>query len=349
MKKTINKNINVEKLGIILEPTSNLFERRAVLNPACYQEGEFVHLFYRAIDDHNDSTIGYAKLKGPTKVVERRKIPFIPRAYDYERRGVEDPRIVKIGKTFYLTYVAHDGKNALTAYATSRDLKTFKKRGIISPLVTYDFAASLFRQEMLKDRYFMFETYYKELAGKDVLLWFKDLFLFPKKINGKFAMLARILPDMQIVFFKSFDELKERGFWKRYLKKLSSKVVLENKYWFESRNIGGGAPPIYTEEGWLIIFHTVEELNKARVYHASAALLDKNNPLKVIGRLNKPLFSPEEKWEKEGFVSNVVFPTGTAIFGKDLYIYYGASDDKIAVAKVNLNELIKKLKATPEK
>ena len=349
MRKTTDKAIDIEKLGIVLEPTSNLFERRAVLNPACYQDGEFVHMFYRAIDDHNDSTIGYAKLKGPTKVVERRNIPFISRSYDYESRGVEDPRIVKIGKTFYITYVAHDGKNALTAYATSHNLRTFKKRGIISPLVTYDFAASLFRQERLKDRYFMFQAYYEELAGKDVLLWFKDLFLFPRKINGKFAMLARILPDIQIVFFENFKELKERSFWKRYLKKLSSKVVLENKYWFESRNIGGGAPPIYTEEGWLTIFHTVEELNKARIYHASAALLDKNNPLKVIGRLNKPLFSPEEAWEKEGFVNDVVFPTGTAIFGKDLYIYYGASDDKIAVAKVNFNELIKNLKATPEK
>ena len=132
-------------------------------------------------------------------------------------------------------------------------------------------------------------------------------------------------------------------------------MVLENKYWFESRNIGGGAPPIYTKDGWLIIFHTVEELNKARIYHASAALLDKRNPFKVIGRLSMPLFSPEESWEKErfegleGLVNSVVFPTGTAVFGKDLYIYYGASDSKIAVAKVNLNELLKKLKNTPQK
>jgi predicted GH43/DUF377 family glycosyl hydrolase len=152
-----------------------------------------------------------------------------------------------------------------------------------------------------------------------------------------------------MVFFKSFEELKERKFWKNYLKQLYKNVVLENKYWFESRNIGGGAPPIYTKDGWLIIFHTVEELNKVRIYHASAALLDKRNPFKVIGRLNVPLFSPEESWEKEGFVNNVVFPTGTAVFKKDLYIYYGASDDKIAVAKVNLNELLKKLKNTPQK
>lgn len=341
--------LNLKKIGVVLEPTKRLFERKAVLNPACYQDGEFVHLFYRAIDDNNDSTIGYAKLKGPTKVVERNKIPLIPRTYDYERRGVEDPRIVKIEGTFYLTYVAHDGKNAITACATSNDLKTFTKRGIISPLVTYKTAASLFTRERLKDRYFMFEAYYEDLAGEDVLLWFKDMFLFPKKFGDKFAMLLRILPDIQMIFFKNLSDLRDRSFWRNYLKKLSRNVVLENKYWFESRNIGGGAPPVYTKDGWLVIFHAVEELNRARIYHASAALLDLNNPFKVIGRLNTPLFSPEESWETEGFVNNVVFPTGTAVFGKDLYIYYGASDDKIAVAKVNLNKLVNKLKNTPQK
>ena len=342
-------SVGLKKLGVILKSTDRFFEKKAVLNPACYQEGEFVHIFYRAIDDDDNSTIGYAKLKGPTEVVERKEIPIIPRTYDYERKGVEDPRITKLGKIFYLTYIAHDGKNALTAYATSHDLKTWRKRGIISPLITYRAATSLFKKEGLKDRYLMFETFYEELSGKDVLLWFKDVFFFPKKIKGKFAMLIRILPDIQIVFFKSFKELKERGFWKNYLKELYKNVVLENKYWFESRNIGGGAPPIYTKDGWLVIFHTVEELNKARVYHASAALLDKRNPFKIIGRLSMPLFSPEEIWEKKGFVDNVVFPTGTAVFGKDLYIYYGAADDKIAVAKVNLNRLINKLKNTPQK
>ncbi len=347
--------LDVEKLGIILKPTNKPFEKKAVLNPGIYQEGEFVHIFYRAIDEENKSAIGYAKLKGPTEVVERKEAPLILRDFEYEKKGVEDPRVTKMGKTFYMTYVAHDGKNALTAYATSNDLKTWKKKGIISPLLTYKSATSMFKREKLKDRYMMFETFYEEMSGEDVLLWFKDMFLFPKKIRGKLAMLIRILPDIQIVFFKDFEELKERHFWKKYLRELLHYVVLENKYWFESRNIGGGAPPIYTKDGWLVIFHTVEELNKARIYHASAALLDRENPFRVIGRLNMPLFSPEEKWEKEkfegleGLVNSVVFPTGTAVFGKDLYIYYGASDRQIAVAKVNLKDLLSKLKNTPQK
>ena len=106
------------------------------------------------------------------------------------------------------------------------------------------------------------------------------------------------------------------------------------------------APPIEVPEGWLIIYHAVEELNRARIYHAAAALLDKKNPAKVIGRLSYPLFSPKTAWETRGYVKNVVFPTGTAQFGKYLYIYYGAADSSIAVARVPLRQLIKELLRT---
>ena len=89
-----------------------------------------------------------------------------------------------------------------------------------------------------------------------------------------------------------------------------------------------------------MIYHAVDDMNQGRTYRAGAALLDKKDPTKVIGHLHEPLFSPEEKWEKKGVVGNVVFPTGTALFGKRLYIYYGAADKYIAVASVNLRELV---------
>ncbi len=340
--------VKVQKLGIVLAPTENKFEVRSVLNPAVYQDGNFVHLFYRAIDKKMNSTIGYAKLKGPTKVVERWDRPIIENKYVYEKKGVEDPRIVKIGDTFYMTYVAHDGKNALFCYATSTDLKNWERKGIISPKIHYEAIGHMFSPQKLKDRYFMFESFYQEYAGKDVYLWEKDAFLFPKKFKNQYALVHRILPDIQIIFFKNFKELQSNEFWKKYLKNLPKNVLLENKFWFESRNIGGGAPPIETKDGWLLIYHAVEELNRARVYHAAAALLDKKNPLKVIGRLPYPLFSPDLNWEKSGFVSNVTFPTGTAIFGKDLYVYYGAADKFIAVAKIELNELLKELKSSKQ-
>lgn len=335
--------LRVKKHGIILRPTKNEFETKAVLNPAVYKDGNHVHIFYRAINTKKESSIGYAKLQGPLKVIERLKRPFMDREYEYEKKGIEDPRVVKLGKTFYMTYVAHDGKNAITAYATSKNFKDFKKHGVISPKISYHTAEKLFRQSRLKDAYYFFSSYYQDQAGKDVLLWEKDIFLFPKKIDGKFALVHRILPDIQIVFFRSFKELNT-GFWKKEIRHLSKDVLLEGSHWYETRNIGGGCPPIETKYGWVFIFHTVEEINQGRVYHASAALLDKKDPRKVIARLHEPLFSPTEKWEKQGFISNVVFPTGTALFGRTLYIYYGAADKYIAVASVDIDDLTHTMK-----
>lgn len=335
--------LKVKKLGIVLAPTKLPFESQGVLNPACFQEGKSIHLFYRAIDKYGRSSIGYAKLKNPTTVLERWVKPIISRKYAYEKKGVEDPRIVKIGNTFYLTYVAHDGKNALTAYASGRSMFDLKKRGLLSPRITYHGAEKIFRREHLKDSYLLFASFYEEMAGQDVFIWHKDVILFPKKINGRFAFIHRVLPDIQIAFFKNFKELRS-DFWKNQFKNLPKNVILQNKHWFESRNIGGGAPPIETKEGWLLILHTVEETNQKKVYHASAALLDKNNPRKVIGKLHEPLFSPTKSWERAGVTSNVVFPTGTALFGDTLYIYYGAADKYIAAASVSLKELLAEIK-----
>ncbi|MBU3942344.1 MAG: hypothetical protein KKF74_05515, partial [Nanoarchaeota archaeon] len=332
----------VKKEGVILESTELEFENQAVLNPAVVQQGNTLHMFYRAVRQGNYSSIGYCKLEGPLTVVERKKTPVLFSEFDYEKQGVEDPRIVFLDGVYYLFYSAFDGKNVLTAYATSKDLKQWKKQGTISPKMTYDEAEDIFRSSKLKERYFFFESYYKDIVGKDVLLWEKDVFILPKKINNKFALIHRILPDIQIMYFDDFKDLT-LDYWKKYLQKLGDFIVLEPKHGYESRNIGGGAPVIETDKGWLMIYHSVEDSNNGKIYHASAALLDKKDPCKVIGHLNKPLFSPTEGYEKLGDVNNVVFPTGTAIFEGKLYIYYGAADKRIAVASVNLNNLLDEL------
>lgn len=329
------------KKKIILKPTKLKFENKGVFNPACIRKGKNVHMFYRALDKNNRSTIGYCKLDGPLKIVERSKKSFLVPESDYEH-NLEDPRIVCINGIYHLIYVAYDGKNVHIAYATSKDLKKFKKRGIISPKITYDEAEDIFRGCRLKDRYFLFESYYKDIVGKDVLLWDKDAILFPKKINGKFALIHRILPDIQIIYFKRFKDLT-LSFWKKHFKNLSNFVVLESKYWFETRNIGGGCPPIETDKGWLLIYHAVDDMDVGKTYRAGVALLDKKDPRKVLRHSREPLFSPEEIWEKKGNVDNVVFPTGAVVFGEKLYIYYGAADKRIAVASLNLNELLDEL------
>ncbi|MHA1915840.1 MAG: glycoside hydrolase family 130 protein [Promethearchaeota archaeon] len=335
----------VRREGVLLEATENEFENQAVLNPTVVQQGDTLHLFYRAVKEGNYSSIGYCRLEGPMKIVERKNSPILFPEYDYEMHGTEDPRIVFLDGTYFMFYTAYDGKNALIAYATSKDLKTWEKHGIISAKMRYDEAGSFFHFSKLKEKYDFFVSYYKDVVAEDVLLWEKDSFIFPKKFNNKFALFHRVLPDIQLVCFDDFKDLTI-DFWRDYLKKLGDHVVLEPKFGFESRNIGAGAPLIETERGWLMLYHSVEDSNKGKVYHASVALLDKENPFKVIGRLKEPLFSPTEDYEKVGDVNNVVFPTGTALFGDRLYIYYGAADKRIAAVSVNLYKLIHELMAS---
>jgi beta-1,2-mannobiose phosphorylase / 1,2-beta-oligomannan phosphorylase len=349
LKNKKQNMIKVKKHGIILKPTKHPFESKCVFNPGIYQEGDNVHILYRALDDNYMSSFGYAKLKGPTKVLERWKEPFMKAKYAYEKKGIEDPRITKIGETFYVVYVAHDGKNALAAYLYGKDLFKLKHGGIISPTMSYRKASKLFQFSKLKDDYYFFSSFYEKYAGKNVMIWEKDAMFFPEKIRGKYALLHRVLPDIQISRADTFRMYKDKDFWHNQIHHIGKHVVMEGRQGWEARHIGAGAPPIKTKKGWLIIYHGVEPRNEGRVYHAGAALLDLRDPKKTVGRLPYPLFSPEEKYEREGHVNDVVFPTGTAIFKDRLYIYYGTSDTYVAVASVNLNNLIKELLLHPEK
>lgn len=339
-------DVPVQKEGILLAPRDLSFEREAVLNPSCLQEGNTTHVYYRAVQKGNISSIGYAKLEGPLQVVERADTPLLVPEYPYEKHGMEDPRVVIIDGLAYLTYTAYDGANARIAYAISSDLKTFEKQGVISAEMTYDEAEDLFRGSVQKETYRVFESYFKDIVDPRVLLWEKDAFLFPKKFGGRFALVHRVLPDMQIVYFDDFAELTSRAFWESYLRRLSDHVLLEAECWYETRSIGGGCPPIETEEGWLLIYHAVQDSHEGKTYHAAAALLDKQNPQKVLGRLSHPLFSPTESWEREGIVDRVVFPTGATVFDGRLYIYYGAADTHVAVASVDLAQLLNVLKSS---
>src|SRR5947207_524227 len=107
----------VKKEGVILNKTSFDFENEGVLNPAVIYDGGFIHLFYRAIALGNYSSIGYCRLSDPLTIEKRFEIPLLSPEFDYEIHGVEDPRIVKIGDLFYMTYTAYDGINALGALA----------------------------------------------------------------------------------------------------------------------------------------------------------------------------------------------------------------------------------------
>jgi predicted GH43/DUF377 family glycosyl hydrolase len=335
--------INLIKEGIILSKTDIEFENGAVLNPAVIRVGDSVHIFYRAVKEGNYSSIGYCRLDGPLTLMERWDKPIMVPEFEYESKGVEDARIVKIDDLYYLTYTAYDGVNARGALATSKDLIHFEKQGIIVPNITYsEFVQMAQSLKVNKNYYQNHKFYYKKSDPlKKTILWDKNVILFPRRINGNLVFLHRIRPGIQIVSIKEINELTKE-FWIEYFSCFTKHIVFDPIYEHESSYIGGGCPPIETPEGWLLIYHGVEDEN-GPVYRACAALLDLDDPSKILARLPYPLFSPEYEWELYGDVNNVVFPTGTAVFGGTLFIYYGAADKEIAVARINLSELIAEL------
>ena len=335
--------INVNKLGILINKTDNIFENEGVLNPAVIKVENTIHLFYRAVTKDNYSTIGYCKLSSPMVVEQRSTVPILVPEFDYESQGLEDPRIVLIEGVYYLSYTAYNGVNALGALATSTDLVHWEKKGIIVPKITYDeFKHFTESKGTIHEKYIRFNDYQKSHDKQDrkIFLWDKNLIFFPRKINNKFYFLHRIKPDIQIVV--SIDRIEELtlNFWQKYFSNFDEYIVLSPKFEHEVSYIGGGCPPIETKDGWLLIYHGVHDTVKGYVYAACVALLDLSNPQKEIARLPYPLFFPEKIWELKGEVNNVCFPTGAIVENDTIFIYYGAADERIAVASVNLQELL---------
>ena len=240
--------IEVKKEGILLSKTDKEFENEAVLNPAAIRDGDNVHLFYRAVRNGNYSTIGYCRLDGPLTIAERWDKPILSPEFDYESHGVEDPRIVMIDDLYYLTYTAYDGTNARGALATSKDLKHFKKQGIIVPDITY--AEFVFLAETagkVNVNYYRNQKFYYQEADpeKKMLLWDKNVVFFPRRINGQLVFLHRIRPGIQIV---AIDNLKDltKEFWANYFLTLQDRIVLDPVFEHELDYIGSGCPPVET-------------------------------------------------------------------------------------------------------
>ncbi|MFC6096048.1 glycoside hydrolase family 130 protein [Flavobacterium qiangtangense] len=217
---------------------------------------------------------------------------------DFESKGIEDARFVKFQKengksVYYGTYTAYDGQH------------------IMPKLIhTYDFVD--------------FKTGPLNGAGAKN----KNLALFPRKINGKFAMLSRI--DGWNNYLMYSDNI---NIWEDPIK------IQAPEYPWEFVQIGNCGSPIETEKGWLIMTHAVGPM---RHYSISASLLDLNDPSKEIGRLQDPLIMPNTE-EREGYVPNVVYSCGSIIHNDELIIPYGLSDHSSGFATVNLKLLLDRL------
>ncbi len=243
--------------------------------------------------------------------------PFIAPSGETDRFGCEDARITRLDGRWWITYTALAEPAATAdrgvgiALASTDDWKTLTRHGRIGPDV------------------------------RD-----KDAALFPERIGDRIAMLHRIAPDVQVVFFDSVEQMTAPGarFWERELSRLSDRVVLRPEQPWE-RKVGVGPPPIRTPEGWLLVYHAADD---AHVYRAGLALLDLDDPRRVISRTAHPVLEPTLDWEWTGDVPNVVFPQGATVEpgpnGDVLHLYYGAADRVVGHAHAPLADVLAALR-----
>jgi len=215
-----------------------------------------------------------------------------------ESKGVEDARFVKFvdddgSTTYYATYTAYDGFAILPKLIQTRDFCNFK----IMPL-----------------------------HGNGAQN--KNLALFPRKIKGRYAMIARI--DGQNNFLMYSNKI---NIWEDPI------VIQKPKYPWEFVQLGNCGSPIETSKGWLMITHGVGPMRK---YSLGATLLDIDDPSHEIGRLKEPLLAPNPD-EREGYVPNVVYSCGSVIHNEELFIPYAMSDYASSFMTVNLELLLEKI------
>jgi len=171
--------------------------------------------------------------------------------------------------------------------------------------------------------------------------------LFPRKINGNFVMLNRPSDNGHTPFGDIYlSQSPDLTYWGKH-----RLVMKTTHYWWKNTKLGAGAVPIETTEGWLLIYHGVCTTCSGFIYSIGAALLDLEDPSKIISDCANYILTPEAPYETIGFVANVCFPCATlqdADTGR-MAIFYGAADTYCALAFTQVDELIAFIKAHPSK
>lgn len=296
---------------IITSDHNHSWESKATFNPAAIHLGGKVHILYRALSNDNTSTIGYAASVDGVKITERLSEPvYVPRE-DFETKkiegansGCEDPRISKIGGDLYMCYTAYDGVGPPRVAVTSIREKDFLSR-----------RWSWSKAELITPK------------GIDD----KDACIFPEKIGGKYLVFHRIGTDICADFLKSLDFKKE-------VVNKCIRVFGPRLGMWDSSKVGITAPPIRTKRGWILLYHAISKDH--HTYRIGAVLLDLKDPTVVLSRSADPILEPEQPYEKEGIVPNVVFPCGMIVRDGLVYIYYGGADKVVGVATMELDILM---------
>ena len=319
---------------ILVKDEKNKWEELCVLNPAViyHEKEQLFYMLYRAAGNDLEHLIyiGLATSKDGYHFVRESDKPLIaPDPQGPDAGGIEDPRLIKIGEYFYLTYASRpfppgqywrDDKKVFgfkpefgpkcliynstaTHLAVSKDLRNWKKLGRVT-------------DSRFDDR---------------------DVVIFPKKVEGKFVMISRGMErcgkgyenSHPAIYISFSDDLLE---WEKY------DLLMKGETWWEDAKIGASTPPVKTKDGWLLIYHGVS--TKDHAYRVGAVLLDLKDPSKILARTKDFIMEPEYDYETAGYYNGCVFPTGIVLKDETIFIFYGGADKNIAVATCELNELL---------
>ncbi len=318
----------------LIAPRGDDWEMMATFNCAALYRDGHVHVLYRAVGDYVQyaSRLGYARFDRALNLVERPPHPIFDTDPYLWEASLEDPRLVEIDGTVYVTYV--------TTPKPTPPGGVRRKLGIPRP-ETWIPRTAVARVEGLGtpeprfERLGIITPYHADE---------RDVVLFPAKIQGRYAALHR--PRN---WSGPGHPVEKPSIWFAFLDGLPGamydhRVVLSPEQPWEGEKVGAGPPPIRTDAGWLLIYHGVDS---AWTYRAGAALLDLEEPWRVLARSPEPILKPEAPYEREGDVPNVVFPEGAVILGDTLYVFYGAADRVCCLATVSVSALLDYLLAHP--
>lgn len=286
----------------ILRPEDMPFPCKAVCNPgACWFDGE-VLLLLRVIDHEDHSHLYVARSRDGVGDWRIETTPLLsPNSNPgwYDNWGCEDPRI---------TYLEDRGEYIITYVGWSR------------------FGAGVC---LASTRDFQSVT----RLGMVIHPYNKDAALLPRRVGGKYRLLHRpTAGPLENIWMSESDDLQHWG-------KPCCVIEEEDQPGWDSGKVGAGPPPIETPEGWSLLFHGVKKVDGGWEYRFGLAMLDKDDPSKVLFRWPEWVFGPTEPYEVHGDKPGIVFPTGSLIKDDTLYVYYGAADTCVALATANRNVL----------
>lgn len=291
----------------ILTPIEkHAWEAGRVMNPAAVKIDKKIYLIYRAVSSKDVSTLGMAVTSDGIKIDERLPDPIYKPRESFESQGCEDPRVTIIGEKLYMCYTAWTGSGNTRVTLTSITLKDFL------------------------DRKWNWEKPTLITAPEN---YDKDACILPEKIAGEYVIFHRITPGISV------DRSKDLTFGESNWLRTKSYIIPRPNTW-DDEKIGIGATPTKTKDGWLLIYHGVSNID--HFYRAGAMMLDLHDPQIVIARTRYPILEPDEEFEKDNG-RGIVFPCGAVEMDDYLYVYYGAGDKNVSVAKLSLKEILEYL------